>query len=681
MLVDRPALGAPGVYAVATPPPRALLGVRMDVCAFVGLAPRGPAWVRYTDEQWLEQGTLRPDRSGGPERSGVEPERPRRRSIAVAVESWDEYRRLYGGFDGPGRLPYAVASFFEQGGRRAYIVRVVHDYGGGDVHNRLGVARGPVGGLAIDGRPRRLWLRARDDGSWGNGLRAELTFSARPLSFISATDEEIVLPPGTVLEEGTLLRLSLVGGARVLRFVAAGRTEPRLDAPGRHWIATLDTPAPAAPVAVEVVEAALEASDSAGRRELLERIGLGAAHARRLALVLARESSLLQAAPSWADADLLPLDARLEPLASTGFHHGKDRYEDLVPDDFFDSGFVLGDEGPADGVHAVLDEPEIATVVVPDLYDPSPLPELDAIVDPPNLAGATFEPCADPVPGPPQDPPPAQPLGLMLDPAQPVELGRILAYQQRLVELAETTRAFIVLLDVPPRLDQRRILAWRASFDSAWAAGYHPWVDVVRTDDKRTAKVRLNPSAVAAGIVAQRERLLGIAFGAANELGVRVVDVADRVSSARHDELHQSNVNVFLRERDGIRLTASRTLSRGLDYRQLSVRRLVTMIERTLERELQWLVFEPNADSLRAEVRHLVTSYLRRLFRAGSFAGATEAQSFFVRCDEQLNPQSVVDEGRLVAEIGVAPVEPVEFIVVRITRDGDGTLLVEGSGG
>jgi phage tail sheath protein FI len=105
------------------------------------------------------------------------------------------------------------------------------------------------------------------------------------------------------------------------------------------------------------------------------------------------------------------------------------------------------------------------------------------------------------------------------------------------------------------------------------------------------------------------------------------------------------------------------------------------MIERTLERELQWLVFEPNGDSLRAEVRHLVTAYLRRLFRAGSFAGATEEQSFFVRCDEQLNPQSVVDEGRLVAEIGIAPVEPVEFIVVRITRDGDGTLLVEGSGG
>ncbi|MDQ5821581.1 MAG: hypothetical protein M3540_09080, partial [Actinomycetota bacterium] len=183
MLVDRPPLGAPGVYPVATPPGRALLGVRMDVCAFVGIAPRGPARVPYTDEQWLEAG-LRPVRPVGEAvRSGVEPERPRRRSVAVPVESWGEYRRLYGGFDGPGRLPYAVASFFEQGGRRAHVVRVVHGYG--DVRDRLAVARGAIDGLGIGGTPRRLWLRAHDEGSWGNRLRTELSFATRPLPFVA----------------------------------------------------------------------------------------------------------------------------------------------------------------------------------------------------------------------------------------------------------------------------------------------------------------------------------------------------------------------------------------------------------------------------------------------------------------------------------------------------------------
>jgi len=37
----------------------------------------------------------------------------------------------------------------------------------------------------------------------------------------------------------------------------------------------------------------------------------------------------------------------------------------------------------------------------------------------------------------------------------------------------------------------------------------------------------------------------------------------------------------------------------------------------------------------------------------------------------------VLDAGRLIVEIGVAPAEPLEFIVVRIARDGDGTLAVE----
>src|SRR5215472_10959996 len=95
----------------------------MDVCAFCGVAPRGPARVPVVNEKW-------PDT-----RPSVEPGRPIDRTRAYAVESFTEYQRLYGGFEGPGLLPYAVASFFEQGGRRAYIARIVHDYGAGDPRN------------------------------------------------------------------------------------------------------------------------------------------------------------------------------------------------------------------------------------------------------------------------------------------------------------------------------------------------------------------------------------------------------------------------------------------------------------------------------------------------------------------------------------------------------------------
>ena len=46
------------------------------------------------------------------------------------VESWDDYAERFGSFEGPGLLPYAVAAFFQQGGQRAQIVRIVHDLDG-----------------------------------------------------------------------------------------------------------------------------------------------------------------------------------------------------------------------------------------------------------------------------------------------------------------------------------------------------------------------------------------------------------------------------------------------------------------------------------------------------------------------------------------------------------------------
>jgi phage tail sheath protein FI len=92
---------------------------------------------------------------------------------------------------------------------------------------------------------------------------------------------------------------------------------------------------------------------------------------------------------------------------------------------------------------------------------------------------------------------------------------------------------------------------------------------------------------------------------------------------------------------------------------------------------MQWTVFEPNNSALRSELRLLLRSFLRQLFRRGAFRGATEDQAFFVRCDDSNNPPFISDAGRLIAEIGVAPAEPLEFIVLRLAREGDGTLIVQ----
>jgi hypothetical protein len=676
-------LGAPGIYSPPPDPIRALTGARMDVCGFVGVAPRGPARrPAFPGVEWAE----RPCEGN----AAAFP-----RSVAVPVESFDEYRRLYGGFEGPGLLPYAVASFFENGGLRAYVVRVVPAYGGGPdaglpftatgtftrVRTRDELRDGASPAPLTDAPGAEpIELRARSEGAWGNALAARLDFTTRPVAVEPHGPRSLRLLSDLALPVGTLLRFAPPFGAPALRWVTALREEwdPGARAPARSRIADLDRPllAPLEPGArVEVVEGSLELRDRA-TTERLGGLGLDAAHPRWLAKIVYQDSRLAYPAPGWIDAALAIDDPALPPYEIARFEGGRDDWAAISPEDLFDAGWTPGDECPGAGVHALVGLPDLAAVCVPDLYSPEPLSGREDVVPAPPRCGPTFERAVAAPRLVQAPPPPAELAGLRLDPL--LDLDAIAALQRRLVELAELVRGFVVLLDVPPRLDQRRILRWRGLFASAYAAAYHPWLKVSRPDDAREAPVRVPPSAVAAGIIARRELAVGIPHGAANVLAEGVVDVEERVSPARHDELHPAGVNVFLKERDGVRLTAARTLSRDPAYRQLSVRRLVLMLRRTLDGQLQWAAFEPNGPALRRDVRGVLVAYLRELWRANAFTGATEAEAFFVRCDDELNPRRLADQGRLVCEVGVAPAEPLEFIVLRVERGGDGTLRVEG---
>jgi len=680
-------LGAPGIYHQAPAPLRALTGVRMDVCAFVGVSPRGPARVPavglFGDRIWADDVPT------------VEPDRPLRRSLPVAVESWDEYRRLYGSFEGRGLLPYAVASFFEQGGRRAYIVRIVHDYGAGHEQERPGVATAVLEGVQTVGGGTVV-LRARDEGTWGNSLRATLSYTVSPLMITSAGGSELVLLPDDPLPGAALLRVTYANGLRTLRRVLTVEDRPETFGHGRERVATIRGALSRPPALVEVVEGVMELEDGDSRfprRERHERLGLGFGHPRWAATVLCTDSDLVFPDAAWARDELIPPDDSLPPAAATAWSSGKDLSADVVSEDFFDDTWAPGDDRPGAGVHSLLGIEEAAMVVAPDLYSPRPLRPLENVADPVTLAGPEFDRCVHPPAAPPGQVDARDLVGLRLDPEIPADLEQIITIQQRLVQVAEQG-SLVALLDVPPRLHLRQILTWRARFNSSYAAAYHPWLKVTRTEDLQAGPPRpgrrprvatapqflvdVNPAAVAAGVTAQREWLFGVPFGPANELTPWIIDVAEAVSPAADDVLHQHAVNVYLKERDGVRLTAARTLSRDPAYRQLNVRRLMTMLARVLDREMQWVVFEPNNPALRADIEVLLDNYLRRLFTAGAFKGTTEAEAFFVRADDALNPTWVSDLGQLIVEVGVAPAEPLEFLVLQILRDGDGTLRVEG---
>jgi len=699
-----PPLGAPGLYWQPPNPIRSLTGERMDVCAFVGVAPRGPSRIPMLDAPW----TPRPCLDGA---AGT-------RSVAVVVESWSEYVRLYGAFEGPGLLPYAVASFFENGGARAYIVRIVHDYRQpdgtpDDKEIARGIAGAPLVGLraSAGAGDTEIWLRARDEGAWGNSLRATLAFHTRPLAIPPSafTTTNFVFERGVQIVTGATLRLELAGGALALARVARVWEEWHAERALIERHASFDAPIVTPVARVELVEGELTVDDGQGRVETYGSLGLTPVHERWLARVLAEESSLLYPGENY---DLLPGDPRrswengrdlvidpalpsysTKPFTSADFVDRdlqsappalppseriylpvKNRYADLIPDDFFDPLWTLGDECPGSGVHALTQTSDLSLLAVPDLYSPKPLAPIEPVLDE-SGAGPDFCPCDNLPPG--KQAEPAEDLdGLRLDPS--TDLAAIVALQRRLIDLASGLESFVVLLDVPPGLSQRRMLAWREQLYSMYAAAYHPWLTVSRMDDTRDAAIEVNPSAVAAGIIARLEIERGVQYGPANEYARGVFGVVDTVSPVRHDELHQNAINVYLQERDGAQLTAARTLSPDPQYRQLSVRRLMTMLRRVLYRQVQWAVFEPNTFQLRDDIHNQLDAYLRQLFAANAFAGARAEDAFFVRCDDELNPQSAIDAGRLYCYVGVAPAEPLEFLMLQISRDGDGTLRVNG---
>src|SRR5690606_35442225 len=104
------------------------------------------------------------------------------------------------------------------------------------------------------------------------------------------------------------------------------------------------------------------------------------------------------------------------------------------------------------------------------------------------------------------------------------------------------------------------------------------------------------------------------------------------------------------------------------EWRYLNVRRLLLMIEEAVEDANQWAVFEPNNPLLRRILTHNLNNFLETLWRQGALAGATADAAFQVKCDFENNPPAVVDAGQLIAEIGVAPSVPFEFIRFRLGR-------------
>jgi len=110
------------------------------------------------------------------------------------------------------------------------------------------------------------------------------------------------------------------------------------------------------------------------------------------------------------------------------------------------------------------------------------------------------------------------------------------------------------------------------------------------------------------------------------------------------------------------------TLAREGEWRYAPVRRLSIMLERSIERGLEWAGTEPRKSELFTLVRGVTKHFLLDLWRRGAFAGGDPDNAFFVRCDGTVMGQEDLDDGDFIVEVSIAPLKPAEFVVLRIVQ-------------
>jgi uncharacterized protein len=204
--------------------------------------------------------------------------------------------------------------------------------------------------------------------------------------------------------------------------------------------------------------------------------------------------------------------------------------------------------------------------------------------------------------------------------------------------------------------------------DTEYAAFYYPWIWIA--DPETGARKAVPPGGHVLGIYARSDAQRGVFKAPANEIVNGALDLFYDTDDATQDVLNPKGINAIRRfPGRGIRLWGARTLSSDALWKYVSVRRLFIFLEHSIFNGTQWVVFEPNDQRLWARVIDSIRLFLRTQWRAGALFGATEKEAFFITCDQTTMTQDDILNGRLICEIGIAPVRPAEFVIFRIFQN------------
>jgi hypothetical protein len=257
--------------------------------------------------------------------------------------------------------------------------------------------------------------------------------------------------------------------------------------------------------------------------------------------------------------------------------------------------------------------------------------------------------------------------------------------QNALITHCETLRYRFAILDPAPKSGNQPpglndIQNQRNQYDTEYAAIYYP--RVVIYDPSKNLNLPAPPSGHMAGIYARVDDQRGVYKAPANELIAGITNLETLVNKADQEILNPEPVNInvlrdFRNSGNGLRVYGARVITSNTNWKYINIRRLFIFLERSIELGTQWAVFEPNDYRLWAKVTQSLSQFLTRVWRDGALMGQTADQAFFVKCDATTMTQDDIENGRLIAIVGVAPVYPAEFVIIRIGQWDGGSSIQE----
>ncbi|GAA0547973.1 MULTISPECIES: phage tail sheath family protein [Streptomyces] len=603
--------GYPGVYIEELPSSvRTIASVTTSVTAFVGHTRRGPL------------------------------------NTPVRITSFADFERRFGGLTSQSAVGYAVHQFFGNGGTVAVVVRVTKAGTGKAACVTLDSTEGHSACPVLE-------VHAKEPGHWGSGLRLAVDYDT------PCPDETFNLhvldARGTSRESFTNLSMDPAHGRHAETVINAGSALIRVKAVGEGRPDPSGTVSK--PFAGELPDLAVELTVKIGEVERAFTLydpdcdGEAPCEVTELALLLERKLRALPDAPgkhAFAGTEVTAFGRRLQVVAGS-----------IDPDDVVR---FLGECANDLGLEASVNPPVFPLSGGEDGAPPGSRDLIGSEADKTGLQALRD----------------IEDVNLLSLPelASYESVGDVVTVLSAADRLCRERRIFL-LVDAPSAwgsVDAAR--AGIGAFEpvrSDHAALYFPQL---RLTDPLTGRLRaFPPSGALAGVIARTDGERGVWKAPAGTEArlAGVYSLAVQLTDRENGLLNPLGVNC-LRTFPvvGPLVWGARTL-RGTDaqsseWKYVPVRRLALHIEESLRRGLQWVVFEPNTEQLWQQVRLNAAGYLHTLFEKGAFKGGTPRQAYFVKCDKDTTTDEDIANGIVNVVVGIAPVKPAEFVIVKIQQ-------------